>query len=556
LVSKRTCFLLVVSLAFALPSASRTLQQPAISERGVANSADYSDGSVDGIARGSQFSIFGRYLAGTVGQAGGLPLATALHGVRVRIWVNAISTDPATEAPLLYVSPTQINAVVPSSIPEGSRSISVQVNGLESARAPTQVVLGRFAAFTPGGRGFGPAAMQQVDDSGQVSLNRFLNPARPGGAVVLWGTGLGPLSSGSDADAPVASDRSESVTVWVAGSPIKPFYAGRAPGQPGLDQINFFLPASLPERCYVPLVVQTGQTRSTMVTLAAASQGGTCRSEFGLSREALGQLENGGRIRIAVLSFQSETAAETRQSAEAWLSDYDASYLSGLATYDLPPVADGICSKREYSYTRNSPPPTPRPGPYGVPLRRVFDFPRAIRIQSSPGCAWSMDQGSDGVYRGTPQVSPCLASSYSFEGLWGARLTGTFPQPRPAIASFRVDRTGPLPRASWMINSRLPGDTVKVTAGSRFELSGNIFNGATRVRELSCGAAAEGSQLLLPGPDYEWALSLPQSAQTQMTLQAISHQLIPADASGPLESADFVLIRIRNGTTAVASPNR
>ena len=361
------------------------------------------------------------------------------------------------------------------------------------------------------------------------------------------------------------------MTVWVAGNPIKPFYAGRAPGQPGWDQINFFLPASLPERCHVPLVVQTGQTRSTLVTLAAASQGGACKSEFGLSREVLGRLDNGGRIRIAVLSFQSETAAETRQSAEAWLSDYDASYLSGLATDGVPPEADGNCSKREYSFTRYAPLPQPRPGLYGMVVGRPVASPAVIRIESRPGsrerrsrdyrppCGWVMGQGNNGFYRSDPEVSSCLASSYSFEGgVRGARpfqVTGTFPQPRPAIASFSVDRTGQLPRASWLINNQLPGDTVKLTASSRLVYSGNISMGLTNVRELSCGAAVEGSPFLLPGPDYAWALGLGDS-QTQMTLQAISYRLMNADASGPFEAVDFVLIRTRNTATAVASPNR
>jgi len=80
------------------------------------NSADYTD-----VPRSAIFSVFGASFSDSVVQAAALPLKTTLNGVTVQITAGTFHTA----APLLYVSPSQINAILPSSVPEGNNEVTV-----------------------------------------------------------------------------------------------------------------------------------------------------------------------------------------------------------------------------------------------------------------------------------------------------------------------------------------------------------------------------------------------------------------------------------------------
>src|SRR5258708_4586705 len=69
------------------------------------------------VAPGSLASLFGSGLAATATQAAGFPLTTSLDGATVSVGGNL--------APLLYVSPTQINFQVPSSASAGDVNVIV-----------------------------------------------------------------------------------------------------------------------------------------------------------------------------------------------------------------------------------------------------------------------------------------------------------------------------------------------------------------------------------------------------------------------------------------------
>ena len=55
--------------------------------------------------------------------------------------------------------------------------------------------------------------------------------------------------------------------VWVAGIQARVLYAGRAPGFPGLDQINFIVPEGLRAGA-AELVVRSGARSSNVTTIA------------------------------------------------------------------------------------------------------------------------------------------------------------------------------------------------------------------------------------------------------------------------------------------------
>ena len=84
------------------------------------------------------------------------------------------------------------------------------------------------------------------------------------------------------------------VEVLVGGISVTPFYAGRSPQFPAVDQINFFVPAGI-EGCYVPVAVKVDGVVSNYGTMAIASGGTICSDPTSFSaadlQTALGQGE-------------------------------------------------------------------------------------------------------------------------------------------------------------------------------------------------------------------------------------------------------------------------
>ena len=113
---------------------------------------------------------------------------------------------------------------------------------------------------------------------------RLTAPILPGEWVTLWGTGLGNACT---------------LTINVAGISVTPSFAGPAPGQPGLDQINFQFPAGVPEDCYIPVTATTAGRASNMVVVPAGAAPGPCRHRLGLGAEDLATLDAGGQIPVS-----------------------------------------------------------------------------------------------------------------------------------------------------------------------------------------------------------------------------------------------------------------
>src|SRR5437773_1746109 len=121
----RVSFLLLVTLAFDClvrgDTAGRSIA-PSYSIAGVVNSATY---TAEALAPGSIASIYGSYLSYDTGsaadpiQASGLP--TSLAGVRVFV--------AGLAAPLYYVSPLQINFLIPGDLRPGDMDLFIAREG-------------------------------------------------------------------------------------------------------------------------------------------------------------------------------------------------------------------------------------------------------------------------------------------------------------------------------------------------------------------------------------------------------------------------------------------
>lgn len=181
-------------------------------------------------------------------------LPTSLAGVSV--YVND------TLAHLLYVSPDQINCLIPYEITTPSATIYVARQGVSgpvnAAGQPTVVI-----SLSPAAPGFfqwnGNFAVAEHADG---SLITSTSPAQAGETIVLYAEGLGrtvpDTSSGALPTAAAVIMYLSEMQILLNGVPLPQrniYYAGVTPGFAGLYQINLALPDPLPPNPQVQIVV-------------------------------------------------------------------------------------------------------------------------------------------------------------------------------------------------------------------------------------------------------------------------------------------------------------
>src|SRR5262249_14947348 len=150
--------------------------------------------------------------------------------------------------------------------------------GQTSPPFTVRVVDTRFGIFSVAASGMGPGVIQNFISQAEQPVNSPARPARPRQFVILWGTGLGPISTPEDMS-PLVGDLPVEVQISVGGSVVtNKSYSGRSPQFSGVDQINFEVPADAPLGCSVPVVVRAGGFNSNIVTMAISADGSPCSS--------------------------------------------------------------------------------------------------------------------------------------------------------------------------------------------------------------------------------------------------------------------------------------
>jgi uncharacterized protein (TIGR03437 family) len=193
------------------------------------------------VAPGEFVSLFGSGLCSATEGAATLPLPTNLANVQVS--VNGVF------APISYVSPNQINILVPYEISGGYATFQVSSDtGLSNAVTLYQrdTAPGVFASTSGGfAPGVGPAAALHADFSAVTQGN----PAQVGETLLLYVTGLGAVNP-AVADGAAAGRNPLSVVVanigvFVDGQAAAVSFQGLAPGFAGLYQVNFVVPGGV-----------------------------------------------------------------------------------------------------------------------------------------------------------------------------------------------------------------------------------------------------------------------------------------------------------------------
>jgi uncharacterized protein (TIGR03437 family) len=240
LLSNEFTFQLVVVNPQSKPSAGLVMTigrpLPDISFNGVTNAASYRSGV---ISPGMLVTVFGTRLgpdklAGAEIGADG-QISTLLAGTKLLI--------DGMESPLLYVSGSQVGAIVPFEV-AGKQTVQVQVesNGQRSPARELQVRDVTPAVFTADASGSGFAAALNQDGS----VNSPGNASARSEVVVLYATGTGLLSpaqadgslAGTVLARPVAG-----LKVFIDGIDSEVLYVGGAPGLvAGVIQVNVRVP--------------------------------------------------------------------------------------------------------------------------------------------------------------------------------------------------------------------------------------------------------------------------------------------------------------------------
>jgi len=238
-----------------IPGAAYVFAAPVTAPQSVTNvsAASYTG---DSLAPESIAVAFGSGLATTTQAASG-SLPTSIAGTTVKIKDSA-----GTErmSPLFFVSPSQINYLIPKGTASGTATVTVTSGDGSVSSAGLQiepVAPGLFSADSSGqgmaaavvlhvkadsSQAFEPAARLEGDKIVPVPID--LGPESDRVVLVLFGTGIHNLSSFS------------AVMATIGGTKVPVAFAGDAPGFIGLDQVNLGpLPRSLAGRGEVDVVL-------------------------------------------------------------------------------------------------------------------------------------------------------------------------------------------------------------------------------------------------------------------------------------------------------------
>jgi uncharacterized protein (TIGR03437 family) len=488
-----------------------------------------------GIAQGSIFILFGTNMGpGALQGAPTLPLQNTLAGTSIRISSGATSV----QAFMLYTSANQVAAVMPSNAPVGSDTLTLTYNSQTSASLTIQVVQSNFGAFTLNQGGNGTAV---ILDANNVPITA-LHPAAPGQVVVLWGTGLGPITTGDATGAPAGNMTSVPVDVVVGTAHAVIDYRGRAPGFVGLDQINFHVPDGQ-LGCNVSVSVKINNIVSNFTSIAVAT-GPACSDPNGIDANTLQLLNSKGSLNIGGVSLLvanssftfsgfSSTSVSESGGADFFRITKDALLNSSNSSSSFSQVSIGGCSIFTSSGTSSG--GGGGSGSGTLPGYTGLDAGTAITVNGPNGSRQLPKlTGFPGTYEaslgttGETAVSYLVPGNYTFSGPGGADIPAFTATMNGSLITWSNSSLTSVPRTqdlniTW--SGGTAGNFVYITGGS-FAVSGTKSTGAV----FTCIAPAAPGQFAVPSAVL---LALPvSSAQIPGTLSVGGYTFSPVNIPG------------------------
>jgi hypothetical protein len=287
------------------------------------------------------------------------------------------------------------------------------------------------------------------------SLVTNTNSTKPGDTLIIWGTGLGPIT-GSDATLPVQTDLGTPIQVFVGGVQANVLYRGRS-ADPGLDQINIAVPQGVTPGCNVSLVVQTGNLVSNITSISIAANGGTC-SDPNTATQPPTLPPGKSSYKWGVFSVFSETEYlstinSTTLGASA-LFEGISGVQTGLPTVQGPTVSTASVGSCFVTAVTESLPVQVGGGSSGSVTVTGLDAGASLSLAYPSGSVLALKPQTavPGYYSGVPTSLP--AGTYQFSNATGGADVGPFtvnlgvPSPlvwtNTNVAKSVIDRTQPL----------------------------------------------------------------------------------------------------------------
>jgi uncharacterized protein (TIGR03437 family) len=231
-------------------------QAPSYSAASIVNASDYSPGP---FAPNSMITIFGSNLANLPVDSPGVGLTQQnIDSGTLPVELASISVYIDTyQVPLLYVSSTQINLLVPTVEIAGDVPLWVVRQGNPGPKVTITLMKAAPALF-PSPDNYALA----LDHNASSAVMTAAAPAQPGDLIVLYAAGLGSTQPNSQTgEIPQFAgliSAIKSFQLLLNGKAIDPTtvpYAGQAPGFPGVYQVNFYLPNPCPPNPQIQLAV-------------------------------------------------------------------------------------------------------------------------------------------------------------------------------------------------------------------------------------------------------------------------------------------------------------
>jgi len=235
---------------------------PVVNPVGVVSAADYASSP----ALGLLVSIFGSEMSDASASATSLPLPTQLGATTV-----VLGAEPL---PMVYVSRTQINVVVPYDLtPKTQYQLIVLRGSAISVPVTIGVMPAQPGILSTNGSGSGQGQIYRMTGTSAI-LAESQSPASPNDAIVIYCAGLGavdpavPAASGAPLGGPV-SQTTAPVSVTIGGQAAQVLFAGLTPGFAGLYQVNAVVPSGITAGNEVAVTISVaGQNSISNITMA------------------------------------------------------------------------------------------------------------------------------------------------------------------------------------------------------------------------------------------------------------------------------------------------
>ena len=459
------------------------------------------------VAPGSFASLFGSGLAPSV--VVGSPGADGIYPKQLG---GLTVTVGGAAADLVMVSPSQINFVVPLTVPFGTVNVFV-ADGLQTIAVGTASISPTAPAlFTTdaSGKGFG-AILNGIDFSGApFSLTTSVSGGGQVGTVIAaYGTGFrfagGSSVSAQPGDVSLHVTASASTATGRAWS-LPVLYAGPAPGYEGLDQINIQLPPDIdsnsdltltlfgdavPANSVYLLLRRSSPPVLSQVSPKTASPGASVSINGSGYLDGTSFAASSRESAVFVLSDGTQIPAQlqnmTTQSAEASVPaapvDSKGNFYYGNAQVCIVVDSQSACSREPFII---SAPPSPT-SPVGSAL---ITFAQNLVSQTLALIPDSTDPGLRAFVTATAQKKLQNLQSQITAAANGTPETVQITDLNGNVVSVVMD-LATIQKVEAILTASAPGSAGLLPAKSQFSSSMSLGSKPKTSQASSCGLAAE-----------------------------------------------------------------